>query len=158
MANQVKNEVKVEIAELLKPILADQFVLYQKARNYHWNVTGDMFYTLHQAFEDLYTELAADIDEVAERIRALGVKSPGTINELVQLSGLKDEQAATYPDQLAMVNNLINDLEFLSISLHTSGDKIEGELEDRVTVDLLNGLAAKYEKTVWMMKSLVEGK
>jgi starvation-inducible DNA-binding protein len=158
MANQVKNEVKVEIAELLKPILADQYLLYTKVRNYHWNITGDMFYTLHAKFEDFYNELADDVDEVAERIRALGVYAPGTMSEFTELSGLKDEQPGNYPDQITMAKNLINDFEFLTISLNNAGDKIEGELNDRVTVDLLNGIAARYEKNVWMLKSLIESK
>ena len=87
MISEIKNEVKVEVAELLKPVLADQFVLYTKARNYHWNVTGNMFFALHEKFEELYDELANDIDEVAERIRTLGVYSPGSLNEFLKISG-----------------------------------------------------------------------
>jgi starvation-inducible DNA-binding protein len=153
MKNEVKNEVNVEVAELLKPILADQYVLYTKTRNYHWNVKGNMFYMLHEKFEDFYNTLAEDIDEVAESIRTLGVYAPGTMSEFIQLAGLKEEKEGHYPDQITMAQNIVNDYDFLIIAMKNAVEKIQGEYNDEVTAGLLLGFIEKYEKDVWMLKA-----
>lgn len=155
MTNKVKNDVKIEVAELLKPILADQYVLYTKTRNYHWNITGNLFYLLHEKFEDFYNELADDIDDIAERIRTLGVYAPGTMSEFTKLSGLKEEQEETYPDQITMAKNIIDDYEFLIIGIKNAAAKAQDEHKDEVTAGMLYELAEKYEKNVWMLKSTV---
>lgn len=155
MISEIKNEVKVEVAELLKPVLADQFVLYTKARNYHWNVTGNMFFALHEKFEELYDELANDIDEVAERIRTLGVFSPGSLNEFLKLSGIKEEKEGNIPTQMQMVENIVNDYEFLMIRINQAAEKIQSEYKDEVTFGQLTALCEKYQKHVWMLKSLI---
>jgi starvation-inducible DNA-binding protein len=155
MKTTVLNEPKVEIAELMKEVLADEFVLYTKARNYHWNVTGPLFYTLHAEFEKLYDGLADDIDEIAERIRALGSKAPGTMKEFLALSTLQEEPGK-YPDYLSMTQNIVNNLESVVEKSNSAAVKMQNEFNDEVSAGLLYGLVEKYQKTVWMLKSLLE--
>lgn len=154
MTKTLSNEAKLKIAELLKPILADQFVLYTKARNYHWNVTGNMFFTLHIKFEELYTELANDIDETAERIRTYGLNAPGTMSEFLKLSGLKEEAEATYPDQLTMAKKISDDYDFIAARLNEVGLKLQKEYGDEITAGKLYSIAERYEKHAWLLKSL----
>ncbi len=154
MKNIISNENKIKIAELLKPVLADQFVLYTKARNYHWNITGNMFLTLHTKFEELYNELAIDIDETAERIRTYGLNAPGTMSEFIKLSGLKEEAEGKYPDQFNMANNIANDYEFLAAKLNEIAMKLQKEYNDEITAGKLYSVAERYEKHAWLLKSL----
>ena len=155
MKTTVLNEAKVEISELMKEILADEFVLYTKARNYHWNVTGPHFYGLHSAFEKIYDELAEDIDAVAERIRVLGSKAPGTLKEFLTLSTL-NEEPGKYPDHLSMVQNIVNDFEIVIDKLNSAASKMQNEFSDEVSAGMFYGFVEKYQKTVWMLKSLLE--
>ncbi len=155
MKTTVLNEVKVEISELMKEILADEFVLYTKARNYHWNVTGPHFYGLHGAFEKIYDELAEDIDAIAERIRVLGSKTPGTLKEFLTLSTL-NEEPGKYPDHLSMVQNIVNDFEIVIDKLNSAASKMQNEFSDEVSAGMFYGFVEKYQKTVWMLKSLLE--
>jgi starvation-inducible DNA-binding protein len=154
MTTQVANNVNVEIAEALKSVLADQFVLYTKARNYHWNVTGGHFFRLHELFEKLYDELADDIDEVAERIRALGVYAPGTLSEFLKLSNITETENY-YPEADEMVNTFTNDYQQVTNRILENAAKIQDEYKDEVTAGLLYGLAQKYQKNIWMLKSLI---
>ena len=161
MLNEVKsksavlNNASIEIAELTKEVLADQFVLYTKARNYHWNVTGSQFYNLHSAFEKIYDQLAEDIDSVAERIRTLGLKAPGTMQEFLSLSSLKEEPGK-YPEASVMVQKIVSDFEAIIGKLDSSAHKMQNEFRDEVTAGIFYGLMEKYQKTVWMLKSLIE--
>ena len=161
MLNEVKsksallNDTSIEIAELIKEVLADQFVLYTKARNYHWNVTGSQFYNLHSAFEKIYDELAEDIDSTAERIRTLGLKAPGTMQEFLSLSSLKEEPGK-YPEASIMVQKTISDFEVIVGKLDSSAHKMQNDYQDEVTAGMFYGLMEKYQKTVWMFKSLIE--
>lgn len=156
MNKTIKNEVKDETAELLKSILADQYVIYTKARNYHWNVTGNLFLSLHEKFEEFYTELAEDIDEIAERIRTLGITAPGSMSEFIKLSGLKEEKENNVPSQFEMVENIENDLEYLIISINQAAEKIQSDYKDEITFGQLMELSEKYQKTNWMFKSLIQ--
>lgn len=151
----MENSVNVKVAELMKEILADQFVLYTKARNYHWNVTGQQFYALHNEFEKLYDTLADDIDEVAERIRILGSKAPGTMKEFLKLSSLKEEPGE-YPKAMEMVSELSDDLNVVSSKLNSAAQKIQNDFGDEITAGMFYGLVEKYQKTLWMMNSLSE--
>lgn len=150
------NGTKHTAPALLKGILADQHVLYMKARNYHWNVVGQNFYGLHAAFEKLYDELAEDIDAVAERIRILGVKAPGTMKELLELASLKEEQPATYPDARSMVQNLVNDLDALTKTILSAASAVQRDDADEVSASMLYELAEKHQKTAWMLRSTLE--
>ncbi|MEG8947538.1 Dps family protein [Rosettibacter firmus] len=148
---------KAKIAEILKPILADQFVLYTKARNYHWNVQGSQFLTLHKKFEELYNELADDIDETAERIRAYGLYAPGTMKEFLKIAQLKEEAEGNYPDQFEMVKRIANDYDFLASRIRDIGYEVQSEFGDEVTAGKLYSIAERYEKHVWLLKSIIEG-
>lgn len=147
---------KTRIAEMLKPILASQFVLYTKARNYHWNVTGSMFLALHQKFEELYNELADDIDDVAERIRTYGLNAPGTMSEFLKLSNLREEAEGNYPNQYEMTEKIANDFDLLAEKIREAGNTIQSEFNDEVTASKLFELAEKYEKYAWLLKSSLE--
>lgn len=91
-----------KISGILGKILSDQYVLYTKTRNYHWNVTGEDFAQYHKLFEDQYSAIDSDIDDVAERIRALGAKAPSTLNEFLKLTALR-EHPAKYPNAKTML-------------------------------------------------------
>lgn len=155
MKKTLTNESKIKIAELLKPVLADQFVLYTKARNYHWNITGSLFLTLHIKFEELYTELALDVDETAERIRTYGLNAPGSMSEFINLSGLKEEAPGNYPNQFDMAKKIANDYDFLASRVNELGFKVQTEFGDEITAGKLYGLAEKYEKHAWLLTSVL---
>lgn len=158
MSVAIRGESKTEVAEMLKHVLADQFVLYTKARNYHWNVTGHLFFTLHETFEKIYESLAEDIDIVAERIRALGEYAPGSMNEFMKISRIKEEKEGHYPDQFKMTRNLINDMNTLVGDIKEAINKFEDEYQDAVTAGHLIDLTEKYEKTIWMLRATIEEK
>ena len=155
MKKTLTNESKIKIAELLKPVLADQFVLYTKARNYHWNITGSLFLTLHIKFEELYTELALDVDETAERIRTYGLNAPGSMSEFLNLSGLKEEALGNYPNQFDMAKKIADDYDFLAARVNELGFKVQTEFGDEITAGKLYGLAEKYEKHAWLLTSVL---
>jgi len=155
MKTEVSNNANVEISELMKEVLADQFVLYVKARNYHWNVTGPQFYGLHAVFEKIYDELSDDIDSVAERIRFLGSKAPGTMKEFWELSTL-EEETGKYPEYPVMVQSIVTDFETIIEKLNSAAHKMQNAWNDEVSAGMFYGLMEKYQKTVWMMRSLLE--
>jgi len=155
MKTEEPNTPGTEISELMKEILADQFVLYVKARNYHWNVTGPQFYGLHAVFENIYDELAEDIDKVAERIRSLGMKAPGTMKEFWELSSL-EEKPGNIPESSVMVQEILTDFETIIEAIKSSANKMQSSLNDEVSAGMLYGFMEKYQKMVWMMKSFLE--
>lgn len=135
----------------LKLILANQFVLYTKLRNYHWNVEGNAFYRLHTIFEDLYNELANDIDVIAERIRILGFYTPGSLKEFLALSSLKEAEANVI-NSSKMLIDVINDFEIINNDILNLIQK----KCDVVTEGILINLSEKYQKHLWMLKSTVK--
>ena len=151
MNNQKTNEV----IEEMNVILADQFILYTKLRNYHWNVTGPYFYPLHATFEQLYDEMALDVDAVAERIRTLGYKAPASLGEYLKLTTLK-EDAGINPGYTEMVGNLAGDYMSVSIKLNSTAKKFQDNLNDEVSAGMFYGLVEKYQKHVWMLKAVLE--
>lgn len=150
-----KNTANAEICELMKEILSDQFLLYVKARNFHWNVSGPQFFGLHSAFEKIYDELSEEIDAVAERIRTIGFSTPGTMKEFWEFSTL-EEKPGELPESIEMVRILSNDFETIIQKLQSSAHRMQDELKDEVTAGMLYGLAEKYQKTNWMLKSNIE--
>ena len=148
-------QFNTQTADLLKSVLADQFLLYSKSRNYHWNVTGPNFYGLHAVFEKIYNELAEDVDSIAERIRAIGFKTPGTLKEFLELTSI-NEEPGEYPAQSAMVQNIINDFETLIEKMKSGSNKIQNDFKDDVTAGMFYSLIEKYQKTVWMLKATNE--
>ncbi len=144
-----------KIADGLSVLLAESYTLYLKTHGYHWNVTGPFFSSLHLLFEQQYTELAAAIDVIAERIRALGHYSPASFTEFAKLSGIQEDTSV--PKAMAMVETLANDNEHI---LETARSLIPLTLEagDEATNDLLTQRLQVHSKSAWMLRShLIEG-
>lgn len=149
--NQQKN-----VSEILKVVLADESLLYQKLRNYHWNVTGPHFFALHVAFENQYNEIADVIDEVAERIRQFGVYAPGTMEELKKLTRLT-EQPGVYPPPRSMVAELCGDHETMIRNLREDIETIDDQDDEVGAEDLLTGILQQHQKMAWMLRMNLEG-
>ena len=141
------------IAEGLANVLADTYTLYLKTHNFHWNVTGPMFQTLHLMFEQQYNELALAVDLVAERIRALGHPAPGSYAQFSKLSSISE--ATAVPKAEDMIRQLVQGQEALVRTLRTVFPTAE-KASDQVTVDLLTQRMQVHEKTAWMLRSLLE--
>lgn len=141
-----------EIAEGLSRLLADTYTLYLKTHNYHWNVTGPMFQTLHLMFEQQYNELALAVDQIAERIRALGFPAPGTYAEFGRLSSIKEEEGV--PSAQEMIRKLVEGHEAVARTARTVFPTAE-DANDQPTADLLTERMQVHEKTAWMLRSLL---
>jgi starvation-inducible DNA-binding protein len=149
----IDEKQRVEIANGLSKLLADTYTLYLKTHNYHWNVTGPMFQTLHTMFEGQYTELALAVDEIAERIRALGVKAPGTYTEFMKLSSVKETNGDLSAQQ--MIAELVSGQESVVRTARSIFPIVE-ECHDEPTADLLTQRMQNHEKTAWMLRSMLE--
>ena len=145
------------VVGLLSPLLADEYVLYTKTRNYHWNVVGPQFNDLHKFFQDQYEALDDVVDEVAERARTLGGHAVGTLAEFVQLTRLK-EQPGRYPDAREMLANLLADHEAIIRTLRRDLETADEQHHDIGTNDFLTGLMERHEKMAWMLRAFLEGK
>jgi len=141
------------IAEGLSHLLADTYTLYLKTHNYHWNVTGPMFNTLHLMFEAQYTELALAVDLVAERIRALGHPAPGTYKEFVKLASIKEVNGV--PKAIDMICHLVKAQEATARTARELFPLVNAA-NDQPTADLLTQRLEVHEKTAWMLRSLLE--
>lgn len=146
-------EHRQEIAEGLSRLLADSYTLYLKTHNFHWNVTGPMFQTLHTMFEQEYTELALAVDEVAERIRALGHPAPGSYAAFAKLSSI--DEAEGVPEAREMIRQLVAGHEAVAATARSVFPSAEGG-NDEVTADLLTQRMQVHEKTAWMLRSLLD--
>ncbi|MHB8905187.1 MAG: Dps family protein [Melioribacteraceae bacterium] len=155
MKDQNHNEAVKQIIEEMNVILADEFVLYTKLRNYHWNITGPYFFQLHATFEQLYDEMALDVDAVAERIRTLGFKAPASLKEYLELTTLKEDEG-NYPHFTEMVENIANDYKSVSIKLNATAKNFQDELNDEVSAGMFYSLIEKYQKHIWMLKAVLE--
>ncbi|MCB0340907.1 MAG: DNA starvation/stationary phase protection protein [Pseudobdellovibrionaceae bacterium] len=144
---------RAEIAKGLSKLLADSYTLYLKTHNYHWNVTGPMFQALHTMFETQYNELAIAVDDIAERIRALGEKAPGSYAEFSKLTTIKEETGT--PSARDMIANLVTAQESV-IRTARSVFPMAEEGNDEATADLLTQRIQLHEKTAWMLRSLLE--
>ncbi|HVK61205.1 MAG TPA: Dps family protein [Bdellovibrionales bacterium] len=149
----IEEKDRKEIAHGLSRLLADTYTLYLKTHNYHWNVTGPMFQTLHLMFETQYTELALAVDLIAERIRALGSPAPGTYMEFVELSSIKEERGT--PSATQMIQNLVAGQEAVVRTARSIFPIVE-KVSDEPTADLLTQRMQLHEKTAWMLRSLLE--
>ncbi len=141
-----------EIADGLSRLLADTYTLYLKTHNFHWNVTGPMFQTLHLMFEQQYTELALAVDLIAERIRALGEPAPGSYAAYGKLAAIKEEQGV--PAAEDMIRQLLSDNETVVRTARAVFPAAEGAA-DESTADLLTQRMQVHEKTAWMLRSLL---
>jgi len=142
--------------QILNQLLSDEYVLYTKTRNYHWNITGPDFSELHKFFESQYEELDEIIDETAERARALGGNSLGTLKEFLQHTSLK-EVPGNYPDAKRMIGNLLTDHESVIQSLRKNLAACAEKYGDMGTSDFLTGLMEQHEKMAWMLRAYLEG-
>lgn len=141
------------IADGLSRLLADEYTLYLKTHNFHWNVTGPMFNTLHLMFETHYNESALAVDLVAERIRALGFPAPGTYKQYVALSSIKETEGQ--PEAMEMVRLLVQGHEACAKTARSVFPVAE-KSSDEPTCDLLTQRMQLHEKTAWMLRSLLE--
>jgi len=142
------------IAEGLSRLLADNFSLYLKTHNFHWNVKGPMFQTLHVMFMEQYNELWIALDAIAERIRALGFPAPGTPSEYAKLSSIPETSGV--PDAKEMVRILVEGHEAVARTARKIFPAVE-KASDEPTADLLTQRMQVHEKTAWMLRSLLEG-
>jgi starvation-inducible DNA-binding protein len=144
---------RTEIAAGLSRLLADSYTLYLQTHNFHWNVTGPMFQTLHLMFETHYTELALAVDVIAERIRSLGVAAPGTYGDFVRLSSIKEVPGV--PKAKEMIQLLVLGHEAVVRTARSIFPVME-KAADEASADLLTQRIQLHEKTAWMLRSLLE--
>lgn len=144
---------RVQTAATLGRLLADSYVIYLKTQGFHWNVVGPQFEPLHTLFQEQYSELAHAIDEIAERVRALGAKAPGSFSEFKELTSIDEETGAPSAD--SMIGQLLSD--------HTTASRTalqvvtEAEKQgDVATADLATERVTQHEKTAWMLNSLLQ--
>ncbi|MCA9626657.1 MAG: DNA starvation/stationary phase protection protein [Myxococcales bacterium] len=149
----IKAAKREQIAGGLSRVLADTYTLYLKTHNFHWNVTGPMFQTLHLMFETHYNELALAVDQIAERIRALGLPAPGTYKEFSKLSAIKEDEGV--PKAQDMIKRLVEGHETVARTAREVFKSAE-EANDQPTCDLLTQRMQVHEKTAWMLRSLLE--
>jgi starvation-inducible DNA-binding protein len=149
----ISEQDRGSIVEGLSRLLADTYTLYLKTHNFHWNVTGPMFQTLHLMFETQYTELAMAVDLIAERIRALGSPAPGTYAEFARLSSVKEPDGI--PSAQEMIAQLVRDQETV-VRTARSIFPVVDQASDEPTADLLTQRMQVHEKTAWMLRSLLE--
>jgi starvation-inducible DNA-binding protein len=152
----IPDKDRKKIAEHLSRFLADSYTLYLKTHNFHWNVTGPMFNALHNMFEMQYTEEWNALDDVAERIRALGFNAPGSYPEFIRLSSIREEPGLqTAPEWREMVRQLVVGNEAVCRTARKTLDVAEGA-DDDPTVDLMIQRLQTHEKYAWMLRSLLQ--
>ena len=149
----ISTEDRKVIADGLSRVLADTYTLYLQTHNFHWNVEGPMFNTLHLMFMGQYTELWQALDAIAERIRSLGFPAPGTYAEFARLGSLKEIQGV--PEALEMVRGLVAGHEAVARTARAVFPAAE-KGGDESTVDLLTQRLQIHEKTAWMLRSLLK--
>ncbi|MCI0415261.1 DNA starvation/stationary phase protection protein [bacterium] len=148
----INEQDRKQIAEGLSRLLADTYTLYLKTHNFHWNVTGPMFQTLHLMFEQEYNELALAVDLIAERIRALGIPAPGSYAAFSKLTSIREEEGV--PSAERMIQQLLDGQETVIRTARSLFPLVE-EVNDQPTADLLTQRMQVHEKTAWMLRSLL---
>ena len=141
-----------DIATGLSKLLADSYSLYLKTHNYHWNVTGPQFNTLHTMFEGQYTELAPAVDEIAERIRALGIKAPGSYSAYADLTSIEEGTGEESAEE--MIRQLVIGQETVARTAREAFPAAE-KAGDEPTADLLTQRMQIHEKNAWMLRSML---
>ena len=144
---------RAEIAQGLSRLLADTYTLYLKTHNFHWNVKGPMFQTLHLMFETQYNELALAVDMIAERIRALDFPAPGTYREFGKLTSIKESEGV--PAARDMIRQLVDGQEAVARTARSLFPVVD-RASDEPTADLLTQRLQVHEKAAWMLRSLLE--
>lgn len=151
--NGISDKDRKAIAQGLSRVLADTYTLYLMTHNFHWNVKGPMFNTLHLMFEGQYNELALAVDLIAERIRALGYPAPGTYAEFVELSSIKEVKGQ--PKAEDMIKHLVHGQESVTKTARSLFPTVD-KAHDEPTADLLTQRMQLHEKNAWMLRSLLE--
>ena len=141
-----------KVAHVLNGFLADEFLLYLKTRNAHWNIEGSDFHTMHKFFEEQYEQLDETMDEVAERIRMLGHYAPATMKSYLELTHLT-EQSREKNDSAGFIKELLGDHESIIIRLRENINHFANELNDLGTSDFITGLMETHEKMAWMLRA-----
>ncbi|PUZ28361.1 DNA starvation/stationary phase protection protein [Chitinophaga parva] len=142
------------VATALNQVLANEVVLYQKTRNYHWNIEGSSFLELHRFYEEQYGELEEAIDDVAERIRSIGHYAQGRLADFLKSTSLLEQDYST--DRIVQMTNLLNDHETIIRELRTLVDEFTGKYKDSGSADFVTGLMEKHEKMAWMLRSYLK--
>ena len=148
----ISEDDRLAITDGLSRLLADTYTLYLKTHNYHWNVTGPMFQTLHLMFETQYNELALAVDLIAERIRSLGEPAPGTYRQFSDLTSIDEDLDP--PDAEEMIRRLVKGQEAVARTARSVFPAVESA-HDEATADLLTQRLQVHEKTAWMLRSLL---
>lgn len=154
IAMETNTATNPKVIEALRQVVADSYALLSQTHLCHWNVEGFSFFALHQAFEEQYTELFTAVDEIAERVRALGAYSPGGLSSLAKMAGFSE--IAEDADASTMVSSLVKQNEQL-ISDAADAREAAAEADDKETEDLMIARIQVHEKTRWMLKSFLKG-
>ncbi len=142
------------VAVILNQLLADEHILYIKTRNYHWNVEGNNFLSLHLFYEKQYNELSEAIDTIAERIRKIGHYAEGRIKDFLKLANLEEQEYTN--DQETQLQNLLTDHETLIHGLRSHIETIDEKYKDAGTVDFLTGILKQHEEWAWMLRAYLK--
>lgn len=148
----IKAEHLAKVAHELEKILADEFILYTKTRNAHWNVEGPDFHSQHKFFESQYEELDEIMDDVAERIRSIGHYAPATLQEFLKLTHLSEQKRAKNDSQ-GFISELLIDHESIVMRLRENVNRFANEWNDAGTSDFITGLMETHEKMAWMLRA-----
>jgi starvation-inducible DNA-binding protein len=149
-------EQRQGVTELMNHDLADMYLLLIKTKKFHWDVVGPQFRSLHQLWEEQYEALTTNIDNLAERIRALGGYPVGSAENFLKYASIQ-EQASEIPLATGMVAKLVEDHEQIIRNLRTHVDQCSEEFRDVGTADFLTGLMEQHEEMAWMLRSFIEG-
>jgi starvation-inducible DNA-binding protein len=151
----LNDEARLEVGSMLNLLLADEYVLYVTTRDYHWNVTGPEFLSLHKQFEGQYEQIAQWIDDVAERARAIGAGARGNLADLVKAARLSADPGIDLPAE-HMLSELLALHEELIVQLRTDSEACTERFKDAGTADFLTGLMEQHEKAAWMLRAQLE--
>ncbi|MAS92956.1 MAG: DNA starvation/stationary phase protection protein [Verrucomicrobiales bacterium] len=152
ISDGLSKENRTGVIESLISVLSDQHVLYMKLRNFHWNLKGPRFHSLHEFFEQQYKTLEGAIDETAERIRMLGGVSPGSMSEFLAATSLKEAAGEIISGEDA-ISALVTDHETVIRSLREVAETVEEKYEDQATADFLVELLQQHTQDAWMLRS-----
>jgi starvation-inducible DNA-binding protein len=142
------------VALILNKLLANEFVLYAKTRNYHWNIESPSFMEMHKFYEAQYTTLATIIDETAERVRKIGHYAEGRLKDFIKLADLEEEEYTD--DQVTQIKNLLDDHETLIRTIRNNIDQVDEKHKDAGTADFLTGVLKEHETMAWMLRAYLK--
>jgi starvation-inducible DNA-binding protein len=151
----LNEETRLEVGSILNLLLADEYVLYATTRDYHWNVTGPEFRSLHRQFEEQYDQIAQWLDDIAERARAIGAGARGNWSDLTKAARCSADPGIGLPAE-HMLGELLALHEEMIVQLRTDAEACLARYHDAGTADFLTGLMAQHEKAAWMLRAKLE--